>query len=206
MIQFCDTDPGAIHEETMQDVAEYGPLSTYLGYVVASLPGVLQTEQFADAVIRSWRPDASTEQINRWVTARQEIGETVFADEVAADLLVTHLVAAGNLQVVGHSVMKAALGHLQERMLNPPPNTNIGFLDPTIPLLEAGYIVRSYAATGPTIRPETHTTLSVLDGDYLITEPRAVERVVSTHTQLSEIALRHEAGAAAIGRIIEQLG
>ncbi len=88
-----------------------GEARSVWNYESLFVPGLLQTEDYARAVIRAVLPWASRDEVERRVEVRMERQE-VLRNDNPLELWVIVDEAALRRQVGGHDVMQAQLGHL----------------------------------------------------------------------------------------------
>jgi transcriptional regulator with XRE-family HTH domain len=90
-----------------------GEARSVWNYESLFIPGLLQTEDYARAVIRAVLPWASRDEVERRVEVRMERQDVLHNDN-PLELWVIMDEAALRRQVGGHAVMHAQLGHLVE--------------------------------------------------------------------------------------------
>jgi transcriptional regulator with XRE-family HTH domain len=182
------------------------PYSTYVGleaeatsisdYGLGMVPGLLQTADYARAIVRAaiprWVPEV-VEQRVQWRMARQQVlhAETAPHLEAVVDESVLH-------RVVGSpGVMQAQLEQLLE--LSDLPNVTLRVIPYEAGALPAGnnkFIILGFAAIPDVVFIEG------LTGDLYLEDPRDVETYVMTFRTLVQLAASPEATRGIIAAMI----
>lgn len=111
--EWVDEYADAIYDRSFCDLPWLERRATRIrAFELARVPGLLQTPAYAEALIRTIEgPDATAEQITRWVELRQERQHVITgAKPTRLDVVVTE--AALRTQVGGPAVMRAQLDHM----------------------------------------------------------------------------------------------
>lgn len=168
-------------------------------FQVSVLPGLLQTRDYAEAVIRAAHPDATEEQITRFVELRMTRQQRLDSDD---PVQLRTIIDEGVLRrpVGGPAVMRAQLAHLREAAgrshievlilpagigAHPSPNGAFDVFQMRPPYPVAGCI-------------------STPAGN-LVVEGEKAETLLRTYDRLREVALREDATLAFLSNLQARL-
>lgn len=166
---------------------------------LVAIPGLLQTRDYAEAIITSMAPDAPAEERERWVQFRMTRQQVLDKDEpprVAAVLDEALL-----RRTVGDpEVMRAQLGHLLE--IARPPSIEIRVL-PFSAGAHTGHEGAFTVVGMPEPYPDVVYVETPAGGIYV--EAPDTDRFARAYDRLQEIALEPDQSAELISAIAEEL-
>jgi transcriptional regulator with XRE-family HTH domain len=172
-----------------------------LAYEPMVVPGLLQTRDYARALIRAHRPDLPAEQIRRWVELRMARRDLLKrADPPALEVVLEE--CALRRPVGGRNVMREQLGHLLEVAALPTLTLQVLSLDVGEHAAMSGAftICRFAERTDPDIVYLEHTT-----SDLYLENRDEVERYGAAFERLQEAALSSSDSASLLAALAQEL-
>ncbi|WP_128379087.1 helix-turn-helix domain-containing protein [Streptomyces cavernae] len=169
---------------------------TVCDFATTVVPGLLQTEAYTRALIRSARPLVAEEEIERHVGARQERARALLQDPADPELWFVIHEAALRVPVGGTDVMRGQLEHIAEvsrrhlAILQVMP-----FSGGMNPLMYSSMRIMTFAEE-PTLA-YTETAHS----GQLIDDPAVVQNILRSYDLARAAALSPEASLEFIGRL-----
>ena len=150
------------------------------------MPGLVQTRDYAETVIRAVDPDASDEQIQRWIEVRMT-RQQLLNEEEPVRLVAILDEAVLRRKVGGSKVMRAQLHHLAERASQ--PNIEILVLPAEVGAHaspEGSFEVFEMA------EPYPHVGYCQTPVGEIYVEAAAAQRLIGAYDRLREMALGRE--------------
>ncbi len=163
------------------------------------MPGLLQTRDYSEAVIRAADPDAPDEQIRRWVEVRM-MRQQLLTQPQPVQLGAIIDEAVLRRKVGGNAVMRGQLNHLLAQAKK--PNIDIMVLP-----AEAGAHASPSGAFEILEMPEPYPEVGYVPtpaGEFHI-ETAGVERMATKYDRLSETALRQRGALAFIRDVAKDM-
>ncbi|WP_079102307.1 helix-turn-helix transcriptional regulator [Streptomyces sp. TP-A0356] len=162
------------------------------------VPGLLQTEDYTRALIRSARPLVAQELIERHVGARQERACALLKDPADPELWFVIHEAALRVPVGGNEVMRDQLEHIAEVSRSHQAIVQVmPFSGGLNPLLYGSMTLMTFAEEPPVVYTE-----SAYSGQ-LIEDPAVVANNARSYDLARAAAMSPEASLAFIGRLAE---
>jgi len=171
---------------------------TICDFATMVVPGLLQTEAYTRALIRSARPLVDQEEIERHVGARQERARALLKDSVDPELWFVIHEAALQVPVGGNEVMRGQLEHIAEVSRSHQAIVQVmPFSGGVNPLMYGSVRLMTFAE-----EPCVAYTESPHSGQ-LIEDPAVVANIARSYDLARAAALSVEASLAFIGRLGE---
>lgn len=155
------------------------------GYEAMAVPGLLQTRDYARAMIRALRPDLPSDQVERWVELRMTRQELLRqADPPTFQVVLEE--CALRRPVGGRNAMRAQLQHLKEAATLPALTLQV------LPLrvgehgaMSGAFVIYRFSdPADPDVVYLEHTT-----SDVYLESPEEVERYATAFDRLRALAL-----------------
>jgi len=163
------------------------------------LPGLMQTPEYAQAVIRAASPDASDEQVQQWITFRMKRQEALTQDD-APDYHVILDESSFQRIVGGSSVMRKQLAHVLDLSLRPNVTVRIlPFSTGAMPSPDSGFTVYVMPHPFPLVAQINS------EGGALYVEMPKAGRFNEAYTRLEDEALDVEDSQMFLKTRMEQL-
>ncbi|MER6123154.1 helix-turn-helix transcriptional regulator [Streptomyces sp. NPDC001795] len=171
---------------------------TICHFATMVVPGLLQTEAYTRALIRSARPLVDQELIEQHVAARQERARALLKDPVDPELWFVIHEAALRVPVGGDKVMRGQLEHIADVSRSHQAIVQVmPFSGGLNPLLYGSMTLMSFAEEPPVVYTE-----SAYSGQ-LIEDPAVVTNNARSYDLARAAAMSPEATLAFIGRLAE---
>ncbi|MFC3577719.1 helix-turn-helix domain-containing protein [Streptomyces yaanensis] len=171
---------------------------TICDFATMVVPGLLQTEAYTRALIRSARPLVDQEEVERVVGGRQERARALLKDPADPELWFVIHEAALRVPVGGNDVMRGQLEYIAEVSRSHQAIVQVmPFSGGLNPLLYGAMTVMTFAE-----EPTVAYTESAHSGQ-LIEDPAVVANIARSYDLARAAALSPEASLAFIGRVAE---
>lgn len=168
-------------------------------YDVLTLPGVVQTSQYAEAAIRAADPDASDEQVEKWLAFRMDRCEILSRDEPPKLSMVLDETLLRRYPCTD-AQMRAQIDQLVDLATRPYVELRV------LPFRRIGHAA-PYGAFQIFDQPEPYPEVAYAEtlAGSLYVESKAVDKFVDAYDRLRAAALPESKSVALMKRIAKEL-
>jgi transcriptional regulator with XRE-family HTH domain len=178
-----------------------------LAYEAMVVHGLLQTQDYAEALIRALQPDLSEEQVGRWVELRM-IRQELLGSSNPPELRLILEECVLRRPVGGPQTMRAQLQHLRDVVASKPSLTM-----QVLPLsagehaaMDGAFAVYSFhEQADPDVVYFEHTAFERATNDHYLESPEIVERYSAAFERLRAAALSPDESSRLLTRLAEEI-
>jgi transcriptional regulator with XRE-family HTH domain len=170
-------------------------------YEMSLVPGLLQTENYARAVIRGMLPSASAEEVEHRVETRMRRQASVLDKENPPRLWAIVDEAALHREVGSADIMREQITHLQNAMERPEVNLQLLPFDAGAhPAMLGAFVILKF---NEPVAPDIVYIEGIL-GDIFLDDATSIERYTDAFEHLRAIALRPTRTAEILASLAER--